>query len=152
MYRFIHGLTALFFFATAAWATNLDQLNWLAGSWIAKKDHSETEEHWLPAKGEMMLAINRTVRAGRPTSFEFLRIEQRGSQISYLASPSGKPAVEFKLIELGNQRVVFENKTHDFPQRIIYWRESDGSLRARIEGEVQGKLRSQEWHFQRASN
>lgn len=149
MYKLIGVLIGLLFSIGGAWATNLDQLNWLVGSWMVKKENSEIEEHWLPAKGEMMLAVNRTVRSGRPTSFEFLRIEQRGSQISYLASPSGKPAVEFKLIELGNQRVVFENKTHDFPQRIIYWRESDGSLRARIEGEVQGKSRSQEWHFQR---
>ncbi len=30
-------------------------------------------------------------------------------------------------------RVVFENTAHDFPQRIIYWKDGN-DLRARIEG------------------
>ena len=29
---------------------------------------------------------------------------------------------------------LFENTAHDFPQRIIYRRDADGSLLARIEG------------------
>ena len=43
-------------------------------------------------------------------------------------------------------RVVFENPTHDFPQRIIYWKDG-ADLRARIEGTQNGKEGSQEWRW-----
>jgi hypothetical protein len=45
--------------------------------------------------------------------------------------------------------VVFENATHDFPQRVIYWKEGE-VLAARIEGTLRGKERSEEWRFKRA--
>jgi hypothetical protein len=57
--------------------------------------------------------------------------------------------VEFKLKESGDQRIVFENAAHDFPQRILYWRDGD-ELMARIEGTVKGKERSEAWRFTRA--
>jgi len=37
---------------------------------------------------------------------------------------------------------VFENREHDFPQRVIYRRELDGSMHARIEGERDGRIRT----------
>lgn len=46
------------------------------------------------------------------------------------------------------KKVVFENREHDFPQRIIYWLDDDGSLRARIEGTIGGQSRSQEWKWE----
>ncbi|HUP96383.1 MAG TPA: DUF6265 family protein, partial [Usitatibacter sp.] len=66
----------------------------------------------------------------------------------YLASPGGRAPVEFKLAELGDKRVVFENLAHDFPQRIIYWMEGP-KLAARVEGNVKGQARSEEWRFSR---
>lgn len=59
--------------------------------------------------------------------------------------------MEFKLKEAGEKRVVFENAAHDFPQRILYWREGD-DLVARIEGTMRGQPRQQEWRFSRRPN
>ena len=41
---------------------------------------------------------------------------------------------------------MFENAAHDFPQRVLYWREGE-FLKARIEGTLKGKERAQEWRF-----
>jgi hypothetical protein len=41
--------------------------------------------------------------------------------IFYIAQPQGNPPTEFRLTESLGNRVVFENKAHDFPQRIVYW-------------------------------
>jgi hypothetical protein len=57
--------------------------------------------------------------------------------------------VEFRAKEVGESRVVFENATHDFPQRVIYWKEGE-VLAARIEGTIRGKERSEEWRFKPA--
>ena len=66
--------------AAPAVAQDLADLAWLAGSWVERKDGVETEEHWLPPKGGMMVAMNRTVRGpGKRTSFELLRIDEAGS-------------------------------------------------------------------------
>ena len=113
---------------------SLASLAWMAGSWEGTADGVAMEEHWLPARGGAMLGVHRDVAGGRMVSFEFLRIEATAEGVTYLASPKGRPATPFRLVESGPARVVFANPEHDFPQRILYWLGEDGSLHARIEG------------------
>jgi hypothetical protein len=130
----------------------LTDLGWMAGSWSGTAARGlEMEEHWTAPKGNSMLGIHRDVASGKTRLFEFLRIEQQGDQIVYLSMPQGRsPATPFPLKEVSGTRVVFENPAHDFPQRIIYWK--DGSdLRARIEGTMNGKEGSQEWRWSPAA-
>ena len=124
----------------------LNDLSWIAGSWTGTDRRGvEMEEHWTAPKGNSMIGIHRDVVKGRTALFEFLRIEQQGDQIVYLSMPNGRsPATAFPLKEASGMRVVFENPTHDFPQRIIYWKDGN-DLRARIEGTMNGKAGSQEW-------
>jgi hypothetical protein len=124
----------------------LNDLAWIAGSWSGKDARGlEMEEHWTAPKGNSMLGIHRDVGKGRTLSFEFLRIEEQKDQIVYLSMPNGRsPATPFPLKEVSGTRVVFENPTHDFPQRIIYWKDGN-DLHARIEGTMNGKAGSQEW-------
>lgn len=125
----------------------LGDLAWLAGSWTGTSRGIDSEEHWTAPNGNSMIGIHRDVGKGRTLSFEFLRIEQQGDQIVYLSMPNGKsPATPFPLKEVSPNRVVFENPTHDLPQRLIYWK--DGTdLRARIEGTINGKAGSEEWRW-----
>jgi hypothetical protein len=52
-----------------------------------------------------------------------------------VASPKGRcPATDFKLTHLAGQEATFENPEHDFPKRIIYRKNFDGSLTAIIDG------------------
>jgi hypothetical protein len=129
----------------------LTDLAWLAGSWAGTARGIEMEEHWTAPKGNSMVGLHRDVGKGRTLLFEFLRIEQQGDQIVYLSMPNGRsPATPFPLKEVSATRAVFENPTHDFPQRIIYWK--DGSdLRARIEGTIKGKAASEEWRWSAAA-
>ena len=125
----------------------LGDLAWIAGSWVGSTRGVDMEEHWTAAKGNSMIGIHRDVGKGRTLSFEFLRIEQQGEQIVYLSMPNGRsPATAFPLREVAGTRVVFENPTHDFPQRIIYWKDGN-DLRARVEGTMNGKAGSEEWRW-----
>lgn len=125
----------------------LESLAWLAGSWSGTSRGIEMEEHWTAPKGNTMVGIHRDVGNGLTLAFEFLRIEQRDGQLVYLSMPDGRsPATPFALKESAATRVVFENAAHDFPQRIIYWKDGR-NLRARIEGSVNGKASSQEWSW-----
>ena len=125
----------------------LDSLAWLAGSWVGTVRGVEMEEHWTAARGGSMIGMHRDVGKSRTLGFEFLRIEQQGDQIVYLSMPNGRSAATpFPLKEGPGTRVVFENPAHDFPQRIVYWK--DGNvLRARIEGTMNGKPGSDEWRW-----
>jgi hypothetical protein len=126
-------------------------LQWLAGSWAGTVNGIDMEEHWTAAKGNSLLGMHRDVAKGRTLGFEFLRIEQQGDQIVYLSMPNGRlPATPFPLKEASAARVVFENPTHDFPQRIIYWKDG-ADLRARIEGTMNGKAASEEWRWREAA-
>ena len=123
-------------------------LAWMAGDWqTTAGERVMSEEHWTRPAGSSMIGMSRTVAGDKTVSFEFLRLEQRGDAIYYVASPNGRwPATDFKLTRLSGQEAVFENPEHDFPKRIIYRRNSEGRLSATIDG-GEG-TRSQTFSFQ----
>ena len=87
-----------------------------------------------------MFGISRTIADGKTVEFEFMQIrEEAGGEILFIAKPSGQPEATFKLIKGSAREVIFENPQHDFPQRVIYRLQSDGSLLGRIEGVSKGK-------------
>src|SRR3954454_20427498 len=133
----------------AAAGADLSQLAWLGGTWTGTIDGVEMEEYWLPPKGNTMLGVHRDVKNDRTVSFEFFRLEATSEGVIYWASPRSKTPVPFQMIESANQRVVFENKEHDYPQRIIYWLDKTQSLHARTEGTEKGQAVSEEWAWQR---
>ena len=123
-------------------------LEWLSGTWVQETSKEKVSESWLGPANGLMVAVNLTARANGRKSFEFLRIAETPAGFSYFASPEGRPPTEFRLKEAGDQRVVFENAAHDFPQRILYWRDGE-QLVARIEGTIRGEAKQQEWRFTR---
>ncbi len=119
----------------------IESLSWISGCWeqndAVKKRFGA--EQWMKPSGGSMIGMSRTVRNGKMTGFEFLRIVQDDTGIYYISKPSeNKEETSFKLIKSGVNEVVFENPTHDFPQRIIYRLEKT-NLFARIEGNNNGK-------------
>ena len=151
MKKCILGLLTLVVMTLPLHAQEIEKLSWMTGVWTQNRDGETVQESWLGPRGNMMAGVNLTTSPKHLTTFEFFRIVTTPSGISYLASPGGKPPVEFKQKELGDKRVVFENPAHDFPQRVMYWIEPDGAMKARIEGIFQGKTRGMEWRFE-ASN
>jgi hypothetical protein len=108
-------------------------LAWLSGSWQTDGE-PRIEEHWTPATANGLLGVGRTVRAGTTVFFEYVRIEVRDDGVFYVAQPLGRPPTEFRLVKLEGQSAEFENPAHDYPKRIVYRRNADGSLYARVEG------------------
>lgn len=125
-------------------------LGWLEGVWTGVQDGVHMEEHWTSPAGGGLVGMHKDIKAGRMTSFEFFRIEAHADGLVYMTSPGGQPATPFWLKEQTVRRVVFENPDHDFPQRILYWSDRPGELRARIAGTLHGKPDSMEWHWTRA--
>lgn len=124
---------------------DIRNLNWLSGYWASETDDTKMEEFWLRESGNLMLGLHRDRFKSGKTFFEFLRISQTDQGIIYYASPKGREATEFKLKDMSNYKVTFENLDHDFPQRIIYTLKNDTTLISRIEGLISGEIKHREW-------
>jgi hypothetical protein len=133
----------------AAAIVTVEQLGWMSGHWSGASSGVRMEEHWTSPAAGLMVGMHRDVAPSKKPAFEFLRIEQRESGPVYLAMPGGRPATEFPLKSLSGGQAIFENLNHDFPQRILYWRDGE-SLCARAEGTLNGNTVGEEWCWGKA--
>ena len=131
---------------------DVDRLSWLSGCWTQPRGNGLVEEQWMAPRGGSMLGMSRTVIGGKTVEYEFLRIAVVDGVLSYVAKPSGQAESAFSMQSIGNGVVVFENLAHDFPQRIIYRRNTDGSVTARIEGTVKGESRGRDFPYTRCAS
>src|SRR5262245_30893739 len=129
-------------------APALASVAWMAGDWETRDGAPYVEEHWTSPAGGAMLGNSRSIKDGKMVEFEFLRIEARADGIFYMPQPSGKPPVDFKFTPTTNNEAIFVNPGHsDHLKKIIYRKNADGTLSARIEGENNGKPFSKAWHY-----
>ena len=127
-----------------------DQLSWMSGYWLTCDDGREVSETWTDPRGGLMAGNSVTLQGGR-VSFELSRIAPTAPDagVAYFAGVEGAAPVVFPAVEVSGTRVVFENPTHDFPQRVIYERDGD-VLKARIEGHMGDRREVMAWEYRKA--
>ena len=136
----------------AAQSATLGQIAWLAGCWVSSGAERGTQEQWLPPAGGMMLGMGRTVKDGKTSGHEFMQIRAgAGDNLVFIAKPHNKPEGTFTAKSASSSEIVFENLDHDFPQRVIYRLQADGTLKPRIEGLRNGVERGNDCPMHRAS-
>lgn len=131
----------------------LARLSWLAGCWSRATPRRVVEEQWMAPAGGLMLGAGRTVSAadGRLVEYEQVRIEARGDTVTYFAQPSAQAPATFTAIAFDDSSIVFENATHDFPQRVGYRLVHADSMAAWIEGTTGGESRRVDFPYRRVS-
>jgi hypothetical protein len=128
-------------------AGELDKLAFLQGCWAG----SDTFEMWMKPEAGSMMGAGRTVRNGKLFNTEFFSVTETAEGVTLnVLLKLGGPVTQFKAKEITDSSVVFENPTHDFPQRVIYRKSTDGSLLGRIEGIDKGKERAFSYPMARA--
>lgn len=124
-------------------SSKIDDVKWLAGCWELNDlvKQLQISEQWMAPAGGVMIGMSRTVRNGKMTGFEYMRIERDLLSLRFISKPS-QNSVEttFRIFKWSANEVVFANPAHDFPQRIIYKLTKPDSLTARIEGMMNGKF------------
>jgi Domain of unknown function (DUF6265) len=129
-------------------AFKIEDLAWMSGDWETALGRAQIDEHWAKVAGGSMIGMSRTVAGGKTVSFEYLRIEARGAEIYYVAHPRARnPGTDFKLVRLTAEEAIFENPEYDFPKRLLYRKNRDGTLTARVEGDGTEKEKAQEFHY-----
>ena len=120
-----------------------EALAWLRGCWEGKVARREFSEQWQSARGGMMLGSSQMVVGQRTQDYTYMRLETRPDGLYYVAVPSGKKELAFKLTGVEDDKGVkvftFTSSADEFPQRIVYRRNEQGSMFAQVAGKVGGQ-------------
>ena len=132
MKRFLLALALLTIsgsFGDAVAQSPFDVLVWLEGDWVRRTEHGEATESWKRVSDNTMEGVGFITSGDSVGISEYLRVERFGEEVFYTAKPGQSPFPTSFLMTTGDEKhVVFENPSHDFPQRIIYTRNGDNGL------------------------
>ena len=109
-------------------------------------------ESWEIAGINEMHSKSYTLKASDTVMLEEVKLARQGDGIYYIPTvrdQNQRKPVHFKMIASDNKKFVFENATHDFPQRVIYHLVNPDSLHAWIEGKNKGKEARSDYYFTR---
>lgn len=132
---------------------SLSKLNWLQGKWNNPIENGMIGETWSVISDAHYNGHGWVVIGTDTVSEERIDLLATDSGIFYIpvvnAQNNGQPVV-FKGTALSDTLLVFENPTHDFPQRISYRRMGADSITAEISGMVNDTLKSEVFPLKRA--
>lgn len=128
----------------------LSEMNWLLGVWTNEADGMFSKETWSRKDGSTFTGFSSRLM-GKDTVFsEKMTLQQKGDDVVLTVTTveqNKEDSVNFKLVSSTDNEFVFENKKHDFPQRIAYKRQGDDSIHAWIDGSVLGEKKKIDFYF-----
>ncbi|GAB4326931.1 MAG: hypothetical protein Kow0037_00160 [Calditrichia bacterium] len=119
----------------AAPKTELNDLQWLLGTWKLEKNDRAQFEEWERLNDSTFLGRGFLVTENDTTITEKLQLKMIDGKLTYIADvPHNAGPVSFYFTRrIGNQ-ILFENPYHDFPQTIRYALPADGLLQVEVSG------------------
>lgn len=106
----------------------------LTGAWLMQTPRMSFLEKWEKNEAGFTGAMY-VIRNTDTTAAESIRLIQQQDDFYYEATTANQnegKAVLFKLVSYSPDKWVFENPTHDYPQRIVYVFSGSDSLVASI--------------------
>ncbi|RZK55145.1 MAG: hypothetical protein EOO87_08645 [Pedobacter sp.] len=141
---------ALFQLSANAQKVNLNQFAFLTGTWELKTAKGKVTESWVKSKDSLNGKSYRHNLKGDSVLSEAVVIKKINNVFNYCVTgfeQNNLGTTNFKLVSSNNNTFIFENKTHDFPQRIVYQNKGKTQLLAWIEGEIDGKKMKSEFPY-----
>jgi hypothetical protein len=124
----------------------------LEGMWTMKTKKGLIYEHWKKVSDTELKSRSFKLNGKDTVFLERVQLIEKEDGIFYIPvvqdQNDGKP-VPFKLVSSEQSRFVFENKLHDFPQRIIYHIVTVDSIVARVEGQQNGRVDGSDFYYTR---
>ena len=117
------------------------------GLWKMEIENAEIYEEWQLVNKNELIGTSYSLENGIKIINENLWIKKFMDKWAYIAVTANEEITLFPLVEHSPKKLIFENKEHDFPQRIIYEFHKDGKLTAALEGNVNGGLKRKEFSF-----
>lgn len=132
------------------YSNNNDLDKWL-GKWVTDYEGGKFYENWEKKSDDLYEATGHLVIEGDTVFRELLRVEKFGNHWAYIAVINGGKPVMFPLKSNDSDKWVFENKEHDFPQRVTYHLQDNGTLYAVVDGKMKGKEMKEEYFYKRVN-
>jgi hypothetical protein len=127
---------------------------WLAGAWESKTASGIIYEEWKKVNSNTFTGRSYMLRDRDTIVLENIQLITKDNVLTYIPTVKGEnndQPVIFPLISRSAKKIVFENKSHDFPQVISYTRISKDSLLAETSGTSRGVIRRQSFPMRRIS-
>lgn len=124
----------------------------LEGIWTAPFKEGQLVEKWEKKFDKLLQGETFYLQGDKEHSQEKINLSLRNGRIYYTPRVPGQnndEPVSFTLIEIDNRKFIFENKDHDFPQRITYEIKTVNELIATVEGETDEGFKKIEYKFKR---
>ncbi len=132
--------------------TSIKQFEFMLGNWQMKTSSGGNTETWKKTKAGMFGKSYRYEKEGKPILTESIELKLIDNVFNFSVTgfeEGNKGTTIFKLVSSKDQTYVFENKLHDFPQRIVYQQKDKKNLLAWIEGSINGKMRKMSFPYER---
>ena len=131
-------------------ADKLNPAQWIVGNWEQKTDKGILTESWQRQNDSVFVGSCYFINESDTLHSETILLEQRADSITYSANVMGqnnnKP-VPFTLTTANTNSLVFENLSHDYPQKIVYQKSKSNGLLVTISGILHGKKSVEKYNF-----
>ncbi|WP_207492051.1 DUF6265 family protein [Aridibaculum aurantiacum] len=126
-------------------------LEQLVGTWKMETSKGALYEQWVKLNAQEFSGKSYRISGSDTIIMETVQLMKEKEDLVYRVSvpDQNEQPVSFRLISQSNNKWIFENKMHDFPQRIIYKFVGTDSIAARIEGLVGGTEKSSDFNYKR---
>ena len=115
---------------------SLENISWLLGEWqINENKHFE---RWQLVQNSYLAAVNYRIVDGEVVAGETIKLKKEGEQWQYVPTiMEGENSVStvFVKTNMATDTLVFENRGHDFPKKIVYINLGNERMLAYIEGD-----------------
>jgi len=112
---------------------------WLEGTWKSESNQGYVYEQWIKAGTNKWECRGGEVYKKDTVFKEFITLQKIHNYWVYIPVLGKQDPVLFTMRELESNLYIFENKEHEFPQRIIYEYLDATTFKTSVEGVVKDK-------------
>lgn len=158
MYKKITFLALLTFFVSCKKADREDldknekeiikTAHWLLGQWETKSEDGTLTEDWQKVNDSTYTGQCFFLKGEDTIHHETIVLQQIDEQLNYntvIRGQNNNKAIAYLLMEAKENKLVFENLKHDYPQKITYSQISKDSLVIALSGVQSGKPSSEKY-------
>ncbi len=130
----------------------MSDLDWLTGKWERLRNNRSRYEDWRKENDSTFVAESYALAEGDSTYLEGLRIVERNGEVFYIPTVPDQnegQAIPFRMLGAFEDRFIFLNPDHDFPQKFVYEKRAPDSLMVKVQGPDEGAWRTIEFGFRK---
>ncbi len=134
--------------------SEIQKANWFLGRWENNSAEGTLSESWKKLNDSTFYGESYFVIEKDTVFAETIHLEERNEKLLYIVTvpnQNEERPVTFTLTKNSKTQLIFENPSHDFPNKIIYNQVGTDSLVAEISGMKNGKEKSEFFKMKRVN-